>query len=534
MAQSPIEFCCSEIIRYLRDRKHPEAPHISTLSPDFSIKEILKKSLRICQSTLISDEDEEDEMPEDLDRIRGNSTFGVEADFSSLDDTGKVKFSCSFCFRQRIKARSEENADGHGEFSRVNLEAVLDGLKTLKLTIQVADEEGRVFNSTSKTLPVEVNKTYRVGFGNQFALKAILGSKDLKPHTSTSTTIDETWLIQALSVNTAGALTKCENLKGEYCNMQELKPIVTFLFEFAITSRGDLNRLRFNLRHIGCIHDSNGEVLYVNYISDPVDPFSTRSSVKQLFEISGLLSWEGVEPKWEKTEYGLKGIMPIGGMLIERGNQEVAIQDWIIAREAIEKIRLSEKKLKEALTSISKCANIRPDAPEILSNAIAMAFAQRLERLYTYQECATSEILSLLTKENYGSRSVDVVVIQARTAGGKTYAFLLPIFLYLINSKLMGGRKGVEFILLYPTVALANDQADEILKFLYFVNLQLYGKEISLGILNQYIESRYPKGEYQASGVGLRLGCPLCGALLELLFEEKAGEKGRFRLERAT
>ena len=536
MLKTPIEICCEEIVRYLKDRNHPEAPQISTLSPDISLKRILQKSLKVGEATLISDEDDDEGALEDLERISGSSTFGVEADFSNLNENSKLKFSVSFCIRKKIKIDERHPELRYdSEFCQLNVEAVLEGTNWLLVKVQEIGENCQPTRSASRSLAVNADSVYRIGFGNKFALEKLLGSERMKPPSAGFNIFDEGWLSEALEVDTNALRLSFEDLSGKRQSTESLepKPHVTFLLEFRILNKGGLHRIRFNIRHIGCLSDSNEMVIYVNYLS-AADPASSHASVKHLFEVSGVLHWEGASRAWEKTDLGLRGIMPIGGLILENGDSEIIIQDWAIAKEEIGKISFSSKAIKESLSEAARQFGLDPMAAEILSNAITMALGEKIHALYAYQENATGEILKALFDRDYASKKVNAIVIQARTAGGKTYAFLLPILLYLINSKLRKSKKSVQFILMYPTVALANDQADEMLKLIYFINSQLADEErISIGMLNQYVESRYSQQQRESGGSGLRLSCPLCGDLLELVFEIKGAQGSSFRIERA-
>lgn len=99
----------------------------------------------------------------------------------------------------------------------------------------------------------------------------------------------------------------------------------------------------------------------------------------------------------------------------------------------------------------------------------------------------------------------DTVLISARTGGGKTEAFMIPILEKCLSDDSMGTKA----IIFYPTKPLANDQASRFIKVLYHLNKRLQHK-LTLGILHGDI----PKNEDDVSpekNEGLPFECPECG-----------------------
>jgi ATP-dependent helicase YprA (DUF1998 family) len=101
---------------------------------------------------------------------------------------------------------------------------------------------------------------------------------------------------------------------------------------------------------------------------------------------------------------------------------------------------------------------------------------------------------------------LDTIVISARTAGGKTEAFLVPIAQYCIDNRDIHGVKALVF---YPTKALANDQTNRYIEILYHLNRRLGGKKITLGLLHGDISRMEPEPGTEEEW-DLPLSCPKC------------------------
>lgn len=65
------------------------------------------------------------------------------------------------------------------------------------------------------------------------------------------------------------------------------------------------------------------------------------------------------------------------------------------------------------------------------------------------------------------------LLLSMPTGGGKTEAFMIPLLSHIYMRKKNGAGKGVKSIVIYPTNALANDQAFRFVELLYKVNKKL-------------------------------------------------------------
>lgn len=122
--------------------------------------------------------------------------------------------------------------------------------------------------------------------------------------------------------------------------------------------------------------------------------------------------------------------------------------------------------------------------------------------LYLFQK----EAIDKITK-NLNENPSRINAITARTAGGKTEAFMLPIIDYCIKNI---DKIGTKAIFIYPTKALANDQANRTNSLLAYINEQLKrdGKrKITIGIYHGDITNKiYDYSIFR---------CPYCSNLLK-------------------
>jgi len=121
---------------------------------------------------------------------------------------------------------------------------------------------------------------------------------------------------------------------------------------------------------------------------------------------------------------------------------------------------------------------------------------------YLFQAATIRCIIGVMKKPS----DLDTIVISARTAGGKTEAFLVPIAQYCIDNR---NIKGVKALVFYPTKALANDQTNRYIEILYHLNRRLGDKKITLGLLHGDISRMEPEPGTEEEW-DLPLSCPKC------------------------
>jgi ATP-dependent helicase YprA (DUF1998 family) len=126
----------------------------------------------------------------------------------------------------------------------------------------------------------------------------------------------------------------------------------------------------------------------------------------------------------------------------------------------------------------------------------------KFKNFYLFQAASIRCILGVMK----GPNDRDTIVISARTAGGKTEAFLVPIAQYCIDNRDIQGVKALVF---YPTKALANDQTNRYIEILYHLNRRLGDKKITLGLLHGDISKMEPEPGTEEEW-DLPLSCPKC------------------------
>jgi len=105
-----------------------------------------------------------------------------------------------------------------------------------------------------------------------------------------------------------------------------------------------------------------------------------------------------------------------------------------------------------------------------------------IEKLYEYQFAVLDDMLSLFDRPK-------IVVISAPTASGKT-----EIFMTYLAFKLLVNNDGVA-VIIYPTKALARQQLQRFIRFMYYINRKINNKTIHIYIL----DGDSPSGEVKGS-----------------------------------
>ena len=293
----------------------------------------------------------------------------------------------------------------------------------------------------------------------------------------------------------------------------------SFLVEVSLADIGDLKEVRIILRYIGpaLLDREAGRVTRLRSGHPThvyLDERSDRWSIHHLMEVEGLLTWERCDGAWGWVWHrpqggtpisGLRNLVPIGCLAARARDRENALvlRDHHIDIEVIHPLPPLDRGIEEsfniAIERVVERAG-RERAELLISSSelrracsvVAEALAwdgiriRGIRNLYRFQEESLAEGLYALVTQRH-----KVIVLQARTAGGKTLAFLLPILAWIVARRYQQvGRKGVKAIFFYPTTALQNDQASVIFELLWRVNSILRtsgsGIVISLGLLHGY------------------------------------------------
>jgi len=485
----------------------------------------------------------------DPTRTRGHATFGVNARFENYTFSSKLRFHVSFFFRTAPPA----------EFRRAEVDIEIEGHEKLNFSLKIYDETGSLIHehTFSKQYQDAVNAVIAVGLNNIAVPAASTVSRALY-RDADIIAVDDRQVLSDLS-------TKDETRDGHtfyfqsplrrrprrlYADSKNYCAVQNFLLEVSLRPISEsVIEVMFILRYIApvLIDRNSGQVRRTAGVGFPTYMHITdrrdRWSVHNLMEVEGKLAWKNCDPawNWQKGNYaGLYNLTPVGCMAVEDGTCNIRsncllLRDWHISAERIIPLQTTGRNLSQSLeqvklqvisvaqkNGIHLNTNALEDALNIVHQALMSAYRDRLGRprireLYQFQEQSLEEGLSSIFLGRHR-----VLVLQARTAGGKTLAFLLPLLTYSVYEKLTsGGRKGVKALLFYPTTALQNDQGAELFKLLWFINqiLSRRGKPIvTMGILHGYIDHRYDSSTSRGD-TELRMRCPECGDRLIIRWE---------------
>ena len=535
------------IIEYLRTRFHTEAPHISVLSPEYALIRCIKPFAR--RTSILSEEEEggeelsNDVLADVLDptRIRGHATFGVRARFRNYTNSSLLKFSCSFYIRTAPST----------EFRKVEIEVTVKGKFKLSGELRIYERENIIHISS---IPERIYREPRpviVAFGlNSVASEAADRIASLLYENADIVTVADRAVVEGLSTTQQTSYERIFKFlpplsrrpRAIYATSATHYAVQNFLLEVDVKRISEEEaEAVFILRYIApvLVKRRSGKAVRVGEYGFPtyifLDERTDRWSIHHLIEVEGKLAWKNAKPAWNwlrtyQTRHfaGIYNLIPLGCLAIDEENgrrlkNEILLRDWHIHAEEIFPIKTCEKPLQESFEKAVKQALVDAEerglkideealrtAKEIVLNALRQAFPSIVE-LYDFQEKSLVEGLSSLILGKH-----KVIVLQARTAGGKTLAFLLPLLTYIVYLKLTGTDVlGTKALLFYPTTALQNDQAATIFKLLWHVNTELQKRKahlVSLGILHGLVPRRYATSGRRR--VELRLPCPICGQRL--------------------
>jgi len=210
----------------------------------------------------------------------------------------------------------------------------------------------------------------------------------------------------------------------------------------------------------------------------------------------------------------------ISGPENSRGNQPLFIKSKPEALYSFTYGRFISDLVTDGLIGINQGKLI----PEPLRDAVADLWELESDfRLRLFQEEALSHILSEMTKPRDEVKRPLLLTIP--TGGGKTEAFLIPLIAHLYDLRereLCAGRipyPSVRAVVVYPTRALANDQARRIANILYKMNQEaVEDRKISVGVLT---------GDTPSSGYNLLTErsllqlCPRCSTVINTFPDKK-------------
>src|SRR6266496_977179 len=193
-----------------------------------------------------------------------------------------------------------------------------------------------------------------------------------------------------------------------------------------------------------------------------------------------------------------------------------------------------------AISELKTDALIDVGRNKLIPTALLYSIAKLWEietdfRLRLFQEEALVHVLNELAQADDSARRP--LLLSIPTGGGKTESFLIPLIAHLYDERTRQLRSGlipraaVRSIVMYPTRALANDQARRIAEILYQMNQDaVEDRKISVGLLT---------GDTPTSGYNLLTEksllqlCPRCSSVLTYFSEKKVQEsKGNVTIAR--
>ncbi|MEM1847496.1 MAG: DEAD/DEAH box helicase [Acidilobaceae archaeon] len=532
-------------IDFIKSRHHPEKPHIAVLSPphprDYRLIWKVPAKIREEYDEL---EEDEDEVLEDLEESLRSRWPGwiFGADFNLEEGSRPWNAEVEFSFYIRTKPdfdyernwddsaytqvtaslRYEEDVDFTGIIGKLRL--ACKGCKPMERTLEAP-------NAKLAALVIAPQKA--VGLFNKEGVEKLIRK------------VAQVGLRKAPDVVVKLELLPTEFLSAKVYN-RDGSCIGVYHHAFCLLiGHGEANLggsfFRAYLINLGGGLELSDGKAAKSWKFDETRPYTfnpndhhSRWALGYLLEVEGVVKFSGRKALLEWDGYGLKGAYPINTLILEE-DAGFRLRDYHIMEERLPQIRKSSnpipqffERLAQKITSVKpSIANLQPRIVSLLKALSgALADAIGIDRFYTYQEEAIEEILASLGHIQGERRKA--VVVTARTAGGKTLAFLVPILIDILIGKLCGEAGGVKAILAYPTKALANDQTEEIATLLFYLKKQLHEVGIPLSVSfgcfhgNTYDLEEVRRLTVRGEEAYLPVKCPVHG---KSIYVEENGKK---------
>jgi superfamily II DNA/RNA helicase len=171
------------------------------------------------------------------------------------------------------------------------------------------------------------------------------------------------------------------------------------------------------------------------------------------------------------------------GLLPESENRlpkEIHFKDYFIASTRIPHPKPGNQTISELSELLSEKHNVSLDIS--IMKYVQEKIEKKGGRLYDFQDRAILAIVQELA----GDRRP--CMVTARTAAGKTEAFLIPIINFILGDNSEKRKKGIKAVFFYPTKALASDQLQRIVELLYWVNQSRVSDPLTLGVYHGDVE----------------------------------------------
>ncbi|MEM2483032.1 MAG: DEAD/DEAH box helicase [Candidatus Nezhaarchaeales archaeon] len=510
-----------DVIEFLKSRHHPENPHISVLAPPdkYTYSSLWRNICRDFEKVEFEDEDEEAFMEEaetiQVSRFPG-WMFGSDVIVHRTgEDAGVAEVRFSFYVRLDVDAeeRSQWREDSYVE---VEIGAILRETAGTDVVLEIKRQTSvleRLSGHDDDKLSSRCHLTIAV-FGSQESLGK-LGEDSLKRVVKEQIARSAEAELSVIKVPIRPGLLDV-SLKLDR-GQNEYRGSCHHTFALVFGTCGEF--LKAYLLNLGCVARGDKELVRHScenphrlFIYDSSD---NRWILGHLMEVEGVLRFAGGWThgvRW--TEYGMTGAHPVNTLVIVENNRTIRLRDYDVREEVLQPIEESERSAGDFLNSIASKLSLSCKESEKFAsvlNSLARALDMiGVKKLYRYQEESIETVLTCLglLGPSEGCRAVS---IMARTAGGKTLAFFIPLIIYTAYERLCKdspAERGVTAILAYPTKALANDQVEEIAHILYHLQ-KVSNFVVSFGVLHGNTPSIYEAdARHKAEQPTLPVTCP--------------------------
>lgn len=534
-ASADLRSVAENIIEYLRSKHHPEKPHISVIAPPpqyiysklWSYCRDFERRQHVVEEEEVDIGDSSAEEVEELIKSKiPPSIFG--ADFEVSGNLGVVVGNFKFFIRREFDSDSSQSIRPEA-YTNVTINFIYEDNKKVEVMIQTKDIKNNVKNNIKDNQLI----AYVIGPGiaynniNEDELK-----KWIELIASRGVTIRPEVIIHKVPIPPPWD----QLFRGVVHDKNNGQKNGYYHYLFALLIGKIEQKFKIYLVNLGGYLESNDKDSIRSICKKPYavhtwnqNPNETsRWVLGHLFEVEGQIDFTDYESKTKKRivdwrEYGLTGAWPANSLIIEGEKPGLYyLKDYFIGEEVLMDIEKggSVDLLKAIILEHTKdgCEKYKQFIEyiiKVLKEYLNISF------LYKFQEESVSKILKLAMNDSEGA-----IVITARTAAGKTLAFMLPIIAYIAYEKLCrNAPDGVKALLMYPTKALANDQLEELAYVLYYLDKVTrnngVGLKITFGILHGNVKSAEDlEDEYV-----LPLTCPEHGgAQLKLACSDRACE----------
>jgi len=559
-------------IGYLRERHHPEKPHISVLSPPpipIAMR-LWQGVIPQCQPSISGEEEEEEDVEEFIEEFYSSRNpghiFGVDLLNADLG-SGGVSFTFNFYVRTSYDYDDKSRWRGDA-YTKITIDSMVDrGANKIvynNIEIEPGDLSKPKWASSLLNLEIPINNDCLITslillpLNQQESQQFIKKYADYVFKQVAAINLPRGRFAEqhfVLNVGSGGAYSLGNNITAV--------PIGTLNSNPWMSLRGEVYDKSGNLA--GYYYPAFGIVLglcragdnYVaksylinlggilrtapSYKGETVEDYcrrywvftwnkqeGTRWVLGHLLEVKGHVEASHgaqLNVQWDAAKGGLLNAHVYNAMFICKDDtcNSGRLMDYHIEEEVLPPIKRSSRKVKDYFEYLLSRLNINDDCKRRLSPlfyALANVLSSNygINELYEYQEQAIEEVLAsqgLINKPD----AKDKIVITARTAGGKTFAFLIPAIIVSAYRKLCKNEDvGVKAILMYPTKALANDQVEEVAHMLYYLHdmMRQWGTSIELtfGVLHGNVKHRVELQQTQQP-ITLPMHCPVHDATME-------------------